>query len=86
MKAMLASTQSFQNATPIRTISVVASRIIDAVAWVRAWRTRRVSLVTREMSVPVGWRPKKDRDRDCRWAFSVLRRSSTMCWPTYSIR
>ena len=54
MKAMLASIQSFQNATPTRTISVVASRIIDAVACVRAWRTSWVSFVTREMSVPVG--------------------------------
>ena len=37
-------------------MSVVASRIIEAVAWVSAWRTSKVSLVTREIRVPVGWR------------------------------
>src|SRR5205823_2237324 len=54
--------------------------------WVKASRTRVVSLVTRERIVPVGVRWKKDNDSDCKWALNAFRKSSTIRCPTYSIR
>src|SRR5215813_7824460 len=86
MKARRARNQSFRKATMMRAIRVVASFIMEADDCVNASRTRVVSLVTRDWIVPVGVRWKKDSDNDCKCEFKALRKSSTMRWPTYSMR
>src|SRR6185503_1192898 len=63
-KAMEARTQSFKKATMIRTTSEDASFMKDANASVIAYLSKNTSLFTLDSSVPVGWRWKKDSDKD----------------------
>src|ERR687892_2343435 len=57
-----AKNQSLMKATTISTTSEVVSFRKEANASVKAERKRLTSLATREISVPLGWREKKDKD------------------------